>query len=193
MTETRLLAADFRTVVELSASHELAAEDARTLARRAILEGVAQVVAEDKERALSELPKIVGAAMKSFGWLWNGFYVLRDDGALHLGPSCGPPVCTPLESSGGVLSSGMCFDALHLNQTLVAYEAKAWPGYVSCDSTSGLGTVSGIVCPVRDEGGRPIAVWDLDATQRVEPADVRFMDVLIATLSHCTVPTPADF
>ena len=87
----------------------------------------------------------------------------------------------------------MCFDGLDLNQTLAAYDVKAWPGYVSCDSSSGLSTVSGIVAPVRDPGGRPIAVWDLDANQRIEPGDVRFADVLFGTLARCLPFRPDDF
>ena len=117
----------------------------------------------------------------------SGFYILHDDGKLHVGPAFGPPVCSELERSGGPLSSGMCFDAMFLNQTLSTSDVKRWPGYVSCDSTSGLSTVSGLVVPVRDPAGRPIAVWDMDSTTPVELVDVRYLDVLFATLAR-TIP-----
>ena len=110
------------------------------------------------------------------------------EGALELGQ-----VCASLERSGGALSSGMCFDAIDLNQTMAAYQTKEWPGYVSCDAASGLSTVSGIVCPIRGGAQRVIAVWDLDATQVIDPADVRTMDVLFSTLSRCKAITPGDF
>lgn len=182
--------ADFRRVLELNARAELTEGDA---ARRAAYAGIL----DDVEHALlgsasagavlPGVPGSIGRRMAPFGWKWNGFYVLGEDGELHVGPAHGPPVCALLErdGAGGPFSSGMCFDGLLLNQTLVAHAAKEWPGYVSCDARSGLSTVAGIVVPVRDGDGRPLAVWDLDATEPVLPADVRFFDVLFATLSRC--------
>ncbi len=186
--------AAFLRVVELNAGLGPRAEArgrARALGR--IAAGVAEALEAPAAEQLARLPARIGAEMEAFGWLWNGFYVLRPDGQLHVGPVHGPPVCATLEAHGGLFSSGMCFDALHLNQTLAAPAVADWPGYVSCDKTSGLATVSGIVCPVRDAGGRPFAVWDLDAAQPVEPADVRFCDVLFSSLARFVPLSPADF
>lgn len=188
--EPRLAPSDFARFVALNAGLDEAAGP-RADALRAVLARVDERVrAGSPEPPHAALPALLGAAMKPFGWLWNGYYVLRDDGKLHLGPAWGPPVCAELERSGGPLSSGMCFDALMLNQTVAAYDAKTWPGYVSCDAQSGLATASGIVSPIRNEGGRPFAVWDLDAIETIEPIDVRFVDVLFATLAR-TVEPPA--
>ncbi len=107
--------------------------------------------------------------------------------------AAGPPVCHTMEGSGGVGTSGMCFDALLMNQTLVAAEVKRWPGYVSCDGESGLETRSGIVCPIRGARATPLAVWDLDSTQEAEPEDPPFFDRLLATLSALLEPAPDDF
>ena len=181
--DARLDPGRFVAFVELNvALDEVEPDGGRRAALRRVLASVEERL-DDAAELLKALPGRIGEAMEPFGWLWNGFYVARD-GALHLGFAHGPPVCTPLERSGGPLSSGMCFDALALNQTLAAFDTKRWPGYVSCDVASGLQTVSGIVCPVRDPAGRPIAVWDLDATRRITPGDVRFFDVLFATLAR---------
>jgi len=181
----RLPRSEFRRFVELNTALDHACPDERRrAAARAILAATDEALAGPSSLS-ARLPGIIGRAMQPFGWLWNGIYRLREDGKLHLGPAHGPPVCSELERSGGPLSSGMCFDALLMNQTLAAYDAKAWPGYLSCDAESGLQTVSGIVCPIRDTEGRAVGVWDLDATERVEPIDVRFMDVLFATLARC--------
>ena len=139
---------------------------------------------------LVRLPRVIGEAAGELGWRWNGIYVLGDDGKLHLGPAHGPPVCSPLEPAAGAagaaprpLTSGMCFDALVLNQTMAGYDVGTWPGYVSCDAASGLQTRAGIATPLRDAGGQPVAVWDCDSVEEVELADVRFAEVLFSTLA----------
>ena len=153
------------------------------------LEAAATSLPNGARETLALLPRQIGEAMRPYGWAWNGFYAPHEPAQtareLHLSYAFGPPVCSPIVRSGGALSSGMCFDALELNQTLAAFDAKSWPGYVSCDAASGLGTVAGIVVPVRDREGSPIAVWDLDAIQPIEPGDVRVMDVLFSTLARC--------
>ena len=186
-----------RRFVRLNAAPQLDAGDdssaGRAAARLAILEDAASLLADGEAALLRGLPARIGAAMGGFGWTWNGFYVLDAAGRLRLASAHGPPVCSELEASGGALTSGMCFDGLRMNQTLAAYDAHAWPGYVSCDATSQLQTASGLVSPVRDAQGQPIAVWDLDATERIEAGDVRFMDVLFASLARCAAFTPAHF
>jgi len=187
--------ADFRRFVELNVALErLTTSESRRAALRSIIDGTQNLLTKPTAELMQALPPLIGEAMKPFGWLWNGYYSIRgnDRSAIHSGHAYGPPVCSSLERSGGPLSSGMCFDALSLNQTMAAYETKQWPGYVSCDATSGLATISGIVCPVRNPLGHAIAVWDLDATKTVDPADVRTMDVLFATLSRCKDITGDD-
>lgn len=162
-----------------------------------VFEGAAALAERGAEAVVADLPRVIGEAMAPFGWAWNGFYAPRpeepDPRELHLSSAHGPPVCSPLERSGGPLSSGMCFDGFLLNQTLSAFDAKAWPGYVSCDSASGLGTVSGIVVPVRGADGNPVAVWDLDATEPIDPGDVRAMDVLLGALARTVTFERAHF
>lgn len=188
-----LQASELARFVELNAALDASlADPERRRALRGVLAFVERGLA-DPPGLIAGLPRAIGEAMESRGWRWNGFYALGEDGRLHLGPAHGPPVCSPLELQGGALSSGMCFDALLTNQTLAAYDVSAWPGYVSCDGESGLSTVSSIVSPIRDPDGRPFAVWDLDSTQRIEPGDVRFCDVLFASLARCTRLEPAPF
>lgn len=158
-------------------------------------------------RILAALPERIASHLGPHGWDWNGFYVLDPSGILRLGPAHGPPVCAELSPSNAPagplpppFTSGMCFDGLVLNQTLYASRSTdpsgrpgPWPGYVSCDAESGLDTVAGIVSPLRDPGGRPIAVWDLDASRPLATGDVRFVDVFFASLSRALALSPADF
>jgi putative methionine-R-sulfoxide reductase with GAF domain len=157
----------------------------RGAARDRILTRSAELLATGPRKLLQELPGLVGKNFKSFGWIWNGFYGLQTDGRLHLSYAFGPPVCNELESSGGPLTSGMCFDSMALNQTLAAFDASQWPGYVSCDATNQLGIKAGVVVPVRNAAGTPLGCWDLDSTGAIEPEDVRFMDVLVSSLARC--------
>ena len=194
--DERLATADFARFVTINVALErIVQDDARRQALQTILDGTESLLERPTSELLAALPRLIGETMQPFGWLWNGFYAYRGDdrSSIHASRAYGPPVCSSLERSGGALSSGMCFDAITLNQTMAAYETKQWPGYVSCDATSGLATVSGIVCPIRDANDRAIAVWDLDSTQTIDPADVRTMDVLFATLSRCKPITTADF
>lgn len=156
---------------------------------RALATAVAEAFAEGPE-AWHALPGLIKEALGNRGYRWNGIYALDESGDLMLGPAAGPPVCNHLPKQGGLFQSGMCHDGILLNQTLHASDVKRWPGYVSCDAESGLVTREGLVSPVRDASGRPIAVWDLDATEPLHPADPAWFDALLATLS-AAVPTTA--
>lgn len=138
------------------------------------------------------IPVLVREVFGPRGWEWNGIYARAGD-ELRLAASAGPPVCAVLERRGGVGTSGMCWDGILMNQTLAAADVARWPGYVSCDRESGLSTAAGIVCPIRDAAGAPIAVWDLDATEPLFPGDPVFLDRLFATLSALDPPSPETF
>lgn len=150
------------------------------------------VLAESGEFRWSWVPGEIHSIFGHRGWAWNGIYALREESTLRLVASAGPPVCNTLVRRGGVGSSGMCFDGILMNQTLVAAPVSAWPGYVSCDSESGIATAAGMVSPIRDAHGTPIAVWDLDSTESLNPSDPFFFDRYFATLSAVLKPTVED-
>lgn len=146
----------------------------------------ARLTEGDGAALLAHLPAWIGERFAARGWAWNGYYRSGPGGdALELGHAFGPPVCTPIPraADGGVTTSGMCWDAMISNQCLLATDVGAWPGYVSCDGTSGLHTAAGLVCPIRNPTGRPIGVWDLDCSGPLDAVDARAMDALFSTLS----------
>jgi len=145
-----------------------------------------------EEQIWSGLPAWIEECFRSQGWEWNGFYRLRGlapERRLELGPAAGPPVCATIEEQpGGFGASGMCFDAIHLGHAIAAADVGRWPGYVSCDGESGLATVAGLVVPIA-RGGRPVAVWDLDATAPLEGGDPVLMEGLLTGLAEgCPLP-----
>lgn len=119
----------------------------------------------------------------SVGWEWNGLYKRVAPDRLELFDSAGPPVCQTLQSQGGVGTSGMCFDAILMNQTLSTNNVADWPGYVSCDTDSGLSTAASIVVPVHRADGPVWGVWDLDSQEPIVPSDAVFMTKLTALLA----------
>ncbi len=152
---------------------------------------VAAAMTSRGDRFWCEIPRAIQKTFGPRGFAWNGIYRVSAR-TLELVAAAGPPVCTALPLAGGPGSSGMCWDGVLMNQTLVAGDVKRWPGYVSCDGESGLRTVAGLVCPIRESGGRPIAVWDLDSTRPLAPEDPLFFDRLFATLSIAAEPVAND-
>lgn len=159
---------------------------------RAIVNGIAADWSDDAA-LWKGVPRVIESVLAPRGWAWNGIYARQTGDVLQLVAAAGPLVCGTLERTGGPGTSGMCWDALLLNHTLVTRDVKRWPGYVSCDGESGLATQAGLVCPLRDASGQPIAVWDLDCTQDLAPEDPAFCDRLFATLCALRPPSLATF
>ena len=166
--------------------------DARRHEYAALVEAAAPLL--DTANPWTSLPGVIRDVFGPRGWAWNGIYVRHEEDQLLLVAAVGPPVCATLDAppGSGIGDAGMCWDALRMNQTVVASDVKAWPGYVSCDLESGLATAAGLVCPIRGHDHKPIAVWDLDATEPLAPEDPAFMDRLWATISRLKPPVIED-
>jgi len=139
-------------------------------------------IALDEHDVWSKFPTIVAETMGAFGWDWNGIYLLKGvvpQRRLELLHAAGPPVCNTIEEQADSQPSGMCFDAVQQGSILVASDVASWPGYIFCDEESGLRTQSGIARPILDESGEVVAVWDLDCSKELNPADALLMDALL--------------
>jgi len=155
----------------------------RDLARRS-------VTTLDERAHWESLPQIIAEEMGTFGWDWNGIYLLCGQiprRRLELGPAAGPPVCSPIEEQAQG-HSGLCFDAVQQGSILVAADVSRWPGYISCDGESGLNTVAGMARPIIDASGEVVAVWDVDCSQPICASDALVMDALIEGLSLAGPP-----
>ena len=117
----------------------------------------------------------VGAALKEqFGWLWVGFYLVKED-ELVLGPFQGPVACTRIQKGRGVCGKAWA-DAV----TLIVDDVEKFPGHIACSSLS----KSEIVIPIIREN-KVVAVLDVDSEslQHFDTTDKKYLEEIIAAIS----------
>ena len=101
---------------------------------------------------------------------WAGFYFLRDNDELVLGPFQGQPACVRIAKGKGV-----CGTAALRRETVIVDEVLAFPGHIACDSASR----SELVVPLIT-GEQLIGVLDLDSPHpsRFDAQDQRGVEIL---------------
>ncbi|HMJ46091.1 MAG TPA: GAF domain-containing protein [Ferruginibacter sp.] len=123
---------------------------------------------------IANLANIVAALKEQFGWLWVGFYLVKDN-ELVLGPFQGPIACTRIKKGRGVCGSAWA-DA----KTLIVDDVEKFPGHIACNSLSR----SEIVIPViRDNV--VIGVLDADSESRAhfDESDKKFLEEIVERIS----------
>ena len=113
---------------------------------RALMEGEADGTAN--------LANMTAALKEQFGWLWIGFYLVKND-ELVVGPFQGPVACTRIRKGRGVCGTSWAED-----RTLIVADVEAFPGHIACSSLSR----SEIVVPVRSHGA-VVGVLDIDSAE----------------------------
>ena len=113
---------------------------------RALLEG--------ETDATANLANVAAALKEQFGWLWVGFYLVKD-GELVVGPFQGPVACTRIRKGRGV-----CGTSWAEERTLIVPDVEAFPGHIACSSLSR----SEIVVPIR-AGSGIVGVLDVDSAE----------------------------
>jgi len=84
---------------------------------------------------------------------WAGFYLLRGDEELVLGPFQGKPACIRIP-----LGRGVCGTAAERRQSVLVEDVHAFPGHIACDAASR----SELVVPLLQDG-KVLGVLDLDS------------------------------
>lgn len=87
---------------------------------------------------IANLANITAALKEQFGWLWVGFYIVKQD-ELVLGPFQGPVACTRIKKGRGV-----CGTSWQQSKTLIVPDVEKFPGHIACSSLS----KSEIVIPI---------------------------------------------
>jgi L-methionine (R)-S-oxide reductase len=129
---------------------------------KGLLEGESDLVAN--------LGNIAAALKEQFGWLWVGFYIVKN-GELVLGPFQGPVACTRIKKGRGV-----CGASWERAETLIVPDVEKFPGHIACSSLSR----SEIVVPVifNEE---VIAVLDADSAEldQFDLIDKKFLEQIV--------------
>ena len=109
---------------------------------------------------------------------WAGFYLLRRNDGLVLGPFQGKPACVRI-----AVGQGVCGTAVARNASVRVEDVHAFPGHIACDAASR----SELVVPLR-VAGRVVGVLDLDSPTagRFTPEDQTGVEALVATVEACT-------
>jgi L-methionine (R)-S-oxide reductase len=111
-----------------------------------------KALVEGEPDLIANLANICGALKEQFGWLWIGFYLVKNN-ELVLGPFQGPVACTRIRKGKGV-----CGTAWEKEATLIVPDVEKFPGHIACSSLS----KSEIVVPVINNGV-VTAVLDVDS------------------------------
>jgi GAF domain-containing protein len=109
---------------------------------------------EGETDAIANLANLAAALKEQFGWLWVGFYLVKD-GELVVGPFQGPVACTRIRKGRGV-----CGTSWAEERTLIVPDVEAFPGHIACSSLSR----SEIVVPIR-AGSTIVGVLDVDSAE----------------------------
>ena len=129
---------------------------------------------EGEKDLIANLANTVAALKEQFGWLWTGFYIVKD-GELVLGPFQGPVACTRIKKGKGV-----CGTSWAKKETLIVPDVNAFPGHIACSNLS----LSEIVVPViRD--GEVVAVLDVDSEKYSEydETDKKYLEQIVDYLN----------
>lgn len=129
---------------------------------------------EGEHDLVANLANVAAALKEQFGWLWVGFYLVKED-ELVLGPFQGPVACTRIRKGRGV-----CGSSWAQAKTLLVPDVEQFPGHIACSSSSR----SEIVVPViRDQ--EVVAVLDADSAEynQYDSTDQQYLEEIISLLN----------
>ena len=131
-----------------------------------LLEGETDIVAN--------LANTCAALKEQFGWLWVGFYMVKDE-ELVLAPFQGPVACTRIKKGRGV-----CGTAWERAQTIIVPDVEKFPGHIACSNLSR----SEIVIPLFDST-RVVGVLDVDSAQlnEFDKLDQQYLEEILTYIN----------
>lgn len=128
---------------------------------------------EGETDLIANLANITAALKEQFGWLWIGFYIVKEN-ELVLGPFQGPVACTRIKKGKGV-----CGVAWEQMKTIIVQDVDQFPGHITCSSLS----KSEIVLPLI-RNNEVVAVLDVDHSlyANFDKTDELFLSEIIGLL-----------
>ena len=122
---------------------------------------------------IANLANVAAALKEQFGWLWVGFYLVKED-ELVLGPFQGPVACTRINKGRGV-----CGKAWADADTLIVADVEKFPGHIACSSLS----KSEIVVPLIWKN-KVVGVLDVDSENlnHFDTTDKKYLEKIITEI-----------
>lgn len=119
---------------------------------------------------IANLANITAALKEQFGWLWTGFYLVKNN-ELVLGPFQGPVACTRIKKGRGV-----CGSSWATSSTLIVGEVETFPGHIACSSLSR----SELVIPII-KNNEVVGVLDVDSSElnEFDEMDAQYLQKII--------------
>ena len=138
-----------------------------------LLPQIAALISSETD-AVANLANVAAALKQQFGWLWIGFYLVKD-GELVVGPFQGPIACTRIRKGKGV-----CGSSWEQAATIIVPDVEQFPGHIACSSLSR----SEIVVPLIRKG-EVIGVLDADseALNQFDDTDRTYLEQVAALLT----------
>lgn len=129
-----------------------------------------EALLKEESDLIANLANLCGALKEQFGWLWVGFYIVKNE-ELVLGPFQGPVACTRIK-----MGKGVCGKAWQEAKTIIVPDVDLFPGHIACSSLS----KSEIVIPVI-KNGDVVAVLDADSIDlnSYDETDQYFLEKLV--------------
>lgn len=129
---------------------------------------------EGETDLIANLANISAALKEQFGWLWVGFYLVKED-ELVLGPFQGPVACTRIRKGRGV-----CGSSWQQATTLLVADVEQFPGHIACSSLSR----SEIVVPLI-HNGEVVGVLDVDSTEldQFDETDKLYLEKIVSLIN----------
>jgi GAF domain-containing protein len=129
---------------------------------------------EGEDDAVANMANVAAALKEQFGWLWVGFYLVKND-ELVLGPFQGPVACTRIRKGRGV-----CGAAWERAASLIVPDVEKFPGHIACSSLS----KSEIVVPLMKQE-ICLGVLDVDsvALDSFDAIDLQNLEQIVALLT----------
>lgn len=127
----------------------------------------------------ANLANVAAALKEQFGWLWVGFYLVKDTDSetpeLVLGPFQGPVACTRIRHGKGV-----CGSSWKEKKTLIVPDVEQFPGHIACSSLSR----SEIVVPLIKQD-RVWGVLDVDSIEwnQFDSVDQTYLEQIVSWLN----------
>lgn len=130
-----------------------------------------KALTEGEPDLIANLANIAAALKEQFGWLWVGFYLVKNN-ELVLGPFQGPIACTRIRYGKGV-----CGTSWKNAATLIVPDVEKFPGHIACSSLS----KSEIVVPLINNGD-VLGVLDIDsaAYDQFDETDKMYLEQIVA-------------